>query len=221
MRSLISDWKVTRGWLGVAIQNLDERMAQSFNYPSSEGALIGQVDPNGPSKKAGLQQGDIVVQIENEKIKNVTQLRNYVAAIKPGTSVEVSVVRDGRKMTVTVTIGELSGQGGGETEESRGLNEDLGLSVEEFDENSQRRPRTSRTKGLVVTEIDPQGLAARSGLQPGDIIASVNGKRVDTVAAFRSEIESGDSKKGLRLVVESQGMERFVLLSEESAEDAQ
>ena len=221
MRSLISDGKVTRGWLGVAIQNLDERMAQSFNYPSSEGALIGQVDPNGPSKKAGLQQGDIVIQIGTEKIKNVTQLRNYVAAIKPGTDVDVSVVREGRKVNVTVTIGELSGQGAGEPQDSHGLNEDLGLSVEEFDENSQRRPRTSRTKGLVVTEIEPQGLAARAGLQPGDIIASVNGTRVDTVAAFRSQIESGDYKKGLRLVIESQGMERFVLLSEESDEEPQ
>jgi serine protease Do len=218
MDSLINKGKVTRGWLGVGIQNLTEDLAQSFNYPSSEGALVGHVDQSGPAKTAGLQQGDIIVQIGSEKIKNVNQLRNYVAGIKPGTDMEVTVVREGKKVVSTVTIGELSAQAGIEAPDTNGLNEDLGLSVEEFDESSSRRPRTSRSKGLVVTEVDPQGLAAKAGLQPGDIIASINGKPIDSLAAFRAELDRSDAKKGIRLVLESQGMERFALLRDEGDE---
>jgi serine protease Do len=220
MDSLINKGKVTRGWLGVGIQNLSEDLAKSFNYEGSEGALVGHIDPNGPAKKAGLQQGDIIIEIGSEKIKNVNQLRNFVAGIAPGKETEISVIREGKKISSKVTVGELPNNPVGETTESNGLNEDLGLTVEEYDESSPRRPRSGKTRGLVIVEVDPQGLAARSGLQPGDIVSSVNGKRVDTVDAFRTEIQKGDRKKGIRLVVESQGMERFAFIRdyEESEE---
>jgi serine protease Do len=220
MDSLINKGKVTRGWLGVGIQNLSEDLAKSFNYEGSEGALVGHIDPTGPAKKAGLQQGDIIIEIGSEKIKNVNQLRNFVAGIAPGKETEISVIREGKKISSKVTVGELPNNPVGETTESNGLNEDLGLTVEEYDESSPRRPRSGKTRGLVIVEVDPQGLAARSGLQPGDIVSSVNGKRVDTVDAFRTEIQKGDRKKGIRLVVESQGMERFAFIRdyEESEE---
>lgn len=216
MASLIDNGKVTRGWLGVGIQNLTEDLAQSFNYPSSEGALVGHIDQNGPAKKAGLQQGDIIIQIGSEKMKNVNQLRNYVAGVAPGKTLDVVVIRDGKKVTTAVTIGELPNQSSPDSIESNGMNEDLGLTVEEFDESSSRRPRSNRRRGLVVVEVDPQGLAARAGLQPGDVIASVNGTKVDSVDTFRAELAKGDRKKGIRMVIESQGMERFAFLREES-----
>lgn len=219
MESLINKGKVTRGWLGVGIQNLSEDLAQSFSYEGSEGALVGHIDPTGPAKKAGLKQGDIIVQIGPEKIKNVNQLRNYVAGIAPGKDIEVTVIRESKKVSLTVTIGELPNQAPGEVRETNGMNEDLGLSVEEFDESSQRRPRSDRKRGLVIVEVDPQGLAAKAGLQPGDIIGSVNGKSVDTVEAFRSELQKGDRKKGIRFVVESQGMERFAFIRDEEDSD--
>jgi serine protease Do len=216
MASLIDNGKVTRGWLGVGIQNLTEDLAQSFNYPSSEGALVGHIDQNGPAKKAGLQQGDIIIQIGSEKMKNVNQLRNYVAGVAPGKALDVVVIREGKKVTTSVTIGELPSQGTPDAIESNGTNEDLGLTVEEFDESSARRPRSNRRRGLVVVEVDPQGLAARAGIQPGDVIASVNGTKVDSVDTFRAEIIKGDRKKGIRMVIESQGMERFAFLREDS-----
>jgi len=218
VNSLISKGKVTRGWLGVGIQNLSEDLAKSFNYPGTDGALVGHIDPNGPAKKSGLQQGDIIVQLNDEKIKNVNQLRNSVAALTPGKDAELTVIREGRKEKVTVKIGELPAQVG-ETLDRDGSNEDLGLSVEEFDQRSGRRPRTSRSKGVMVTEVDPQGLAAKSDIQPGDIIVSVNGKAIEDLASFREAIEKGDLKKGIRLVIESQGMERFAFLREGEGDD--
>lgn len=216
MDSLISKGKVTRGWLGVGIQNLTEDLATSFNYPSTEGALVGHIDPKGPARSSGLRQGDIIVQLGEEHIKNVNQLRNYVAAVKPNTKLDVTVVRDGRKEVFAVTIGELATQ----TEEApavpNGEDTDLGLTLEEFDERSARKPRSNRRRGVMVVEVDPQGLAARADLQPGDVIVSVNGVEINTLADLRAAVSKGDTKKGIRLIIDSQGMERFALLKDDS-----
>lgn len=214
LNSLIANGKVTRGWLGVGIQNLNEDLARSFDYDATEGALVGHVDPKGPAKKAGLQQGDIIIQVGKDKIKNVNQLRNLVAGIKPGTTSEITMIRAGKKETRAVTIGELPAQAQEAAPEEDGSVENLGLTVEEFDENSQRRPRTERSRGLVITQIDPQGVAAKAELQPGDIIVSINGREVTTVEDFRSATAKVDLKKGVRFVVESQGMERFAIVRE-------
>ena len=219
--SLITNGKVTRGWLGVGIQNLSEDLAKSFDYTDTDGALVGHVDPKGPAKKAGIQQGDIIIQLGKDKIKNVNQLRNLVATIKPNTTLDLTLIRNGRKETRSVTIGELPAQVAEEEPQQDGSVEDLGLTVEEFDESSPRKPRTERSRGLVITQIDPQGLAADAELQVGDIIISINGREVSSIEEFKGAMEKGDSKKGLRFVVESQGMERFAILrdSSEAEED--
>ena len=220
MESLITKGKVTRGWLGVGIQNLSEDLAQSFNYESTEGALVGHVDPKGPAKKAGLKQGDIIVQAGKERIKNVNQLRNYIASLKPGVDLEVTVIRGGDKRSVTVEIGELPVQAEeGPEVATEGENEQLGLSVEPLNESSAKRSRTTRTEGLVITEVSPQGLAAKAEIRPGDIIVSINGQEISTITQFKEALAKGDLKKGVRMVVESQGMERFAFLRQQGGEE--
>jgi serine protease Do len=221
LSSLIANGKVTRGWLGVGIQNLNEDLARSFDYTGTEGALVGHVDPKGPAKKSGLQQGDIIIQVGKDTIKNVNQLRNLVAGIKPGTATELTLVRAGKRETRSVTIGELPAQAQEAAVEEDDSVEDLGLTVEEFDESSQRRPRTERNRGVFITQVDPQGVAAKAELQPGDIIVSINGREVTSAADFRAATAKADLKKGVRFVVESQGMERFAIIREtpEEAEE--
>jgi serine protease Do len=220
MESLITKGKVTRGWLGVGIQNLSEDLAQSFNYQSTEGALVGHVDPKGPAKKAGLKQGDIIIQAGKERIRNVNQLRNYIASLKPGVDLDVTVVRGGEKKVISVKIGELPVQAEEAPEISReGENEQLGISVEPLNESSAKRSRTSRTSGLVVTEVAPQGLAARAEIRPGDIVVSINGKEITSITEFKDALAKGDIKKGIRMIVESQGMERFAFLRQQGAEE--
>lgn len=222
MESLISKGKVTRGWLGVGIQNLSEDLAQSFNYDNTEGALVGHVDPKGPAKKAGLKQGDIIIQVGKERIKNVNQLRNHIASLKPGTDLTVTFLRAGSKDSVSVTIGELPAQAeAGPEMGTEGENEDIGITVEPLNESSARRSRTSRTSGLVVTEVAPQGLAARAEIRPGDIIVSINGKEVTTITEFKDALAKGNLSKGIRLVVESQGMERFAFLRQQATEEGE
>jgi serine protease Do len=218
LNSLITNGKVTRGWLGVGIQNLNEDLAKSFEYDATEGALVGHVDPKGPAKKAGIQQGDIIVQVGKDRIKNVNQLRNLVATIKPGSTTELTLIRAGKRESRTVTIGELPAQTSEVEPEEDGSVENLGLTVEEFDESSQRRPRSERTRGVVITQIDPQGVAAQAELLPGDIIVSINGREVNTLNDFRASTAKADLKKGIRFVVESQGMERFAIIRESAEE---
>jgi len=221
MESLISKGKVTRGWLGVGIQNLSEELAESFGYTGTEGALVGHVDAKGPARKAGLKQGDIIIQAGKERIKNVNQLRNFIASLQPGVELDVTVVREGSKKTFRVSIGELPSQPEeGPEISAEGENEELGLSVEPLNETSARRSRTSRTEGLVVVEVAPQGLAAKAEIRPGDIIVSINGKEITKISEFKEAISKGDLKKGIRIVVESQGMERFAFLKQQGSEES-
>ena len=219
MESLITKGKVTRGWLGVGIQNLSEDLSEAFKFQGTEGALVGYIDPKGPAKSAGFKQGDIIVQLGKEQIKNVNQLRNSVAAIKPGTKIPLTVIRGTKRLVIDVEIGELPAQVEEPLVTPSGQNEELGLSLEEFDEGTARKLKTSRTRGLVITEVDPQGLAAKADLQPGDIVVSVNDSEVATLSDFKAALEKSDSKKGILLVVESRGMERFALLKDSSSGD--
>jgi len=134
----------------------------------------------------------------------------------------VTVVRGGDKKSFNVAIGELPVQTDeGPEVAAAGENEEIGLSVEPLNEGSAKRSRTARTEGLVVTEVAPQGIAAKADIRPGDIIVSVNGKDVTTITQFKEAISKGDLKKGIRVVVESQGMERFAFLRQQAEEEAE
>jgi serine protease Do len=215
MKSLITEGRVVRGWLGVGIQNLSEDLAQSFEYAGTEGALVGHVEKSGPAAKAGLKQGDIIVSINGQKVTNVNQLRNIVASLPPGKSVELSAIRNGRKIASNVEIGELPSQEATaeEAEEDSGL--DIGVALEPLSPEIRRRLKTERSEGVVVSSVRPEGLAAKAGVQPGDVIVSLGGEEVSSISQFRQLLRKQDLKNGARMVVESQGMERFVFLKSE------
>lgn len=210
--SLIKEGKVIRGWLGVGIQNLTRELAESFNYNSIKGALIGQIEPNSPAMEAGFQPGDIIVSFDGVEVIDTNQLRNMVAAVRPGSSVKIAVIRDGRKKELSLSIGELpsasvpviAGQQDSATE--------LGLKVEALTTELARQLGTSITQGIVVTSVTPGSVAGRAGLQRGDIIISVDGMQISTVRKFLNILSGKNLKKGLRLLVESRGMQHFVLL---------
>jgi len=218
MESLIATGKVVRGWLGIGIQNLNEDLATSFGYGGTEGALVGHIEPNGPAAKASLRQGDIIVSLDGERMKNINQLRNRVAGIKPGTKVELDVWRDGKSIKSSLVIGQLPTTLPGLDEEEDSDETpaiDIGITVETLTPDLARRLKSSRTSGVVVAKVRPGGLASRAGVAPSDVIISINGKPVGDVSEFRSAMRGVDLKKGFRLVIESQGMERFAFLRKE------
>lgn len=209
MESLITKGKVVRGWLGVGIQNLTEDLSASFNYSAKGGALIGHVEEAGPAAKAGLKQGDIITKIKGEDIKNVTQLRNMIASFSPGSSVEVTYYREGKTQTATVKIGELPTQKVKEEVEIESKT-DIGVAIDELTPEMARRLGLNNSKGVIVKSVKPGSIGARAGVQPKDVIVSLNGKKIASVEEFYKELDAGDLRKGIRAIVKTEGMERFV-----------
>jgi serine protease Do len=213
IKSLIRDGKVTRGWLGVAIQNLTEDLAESFGIDSTVGALVGQVQPGGPAEQYGLKQGDVIVSFDGKPTNDVNQLRNMVAATKPGTKVDLEVIRGAKREILKIALEELPAQ----QEAAQAVDEEegaavVGISVEPLTPEIARRLGSKRKEGIVVRSVLPGSLAERSGIQPRDIIVSVNSKNVVSPADFKAQVNLTTVKKGVRVVIESQGMERFVFL---------
>ena len=220
MQSLISKGKVVRGWLGIGIQDLTEDLAQSFNFAGSEGALVGHVEAGGPAQKAGLKQGDIIVRINGEKVRDINHLRNTVAATEPGSSIEIEVVRNGRKESFSVKAGELPAQSSaaiGEEEEQPSV--DIGLSLDNITADIARRLGLKSESGVIVKNVQPGSTAARAGLLPRDIIVSIDGKDINSVSDFNAAVTTDSLQKGLRIVVQTSNMERFVFLKEDSEQE--
>ncbi len=218
--SLISNGKVVRGWLGVGIQNLSEELSKSFKYPTAEGALVGHVESKGPADKAGIKQGDIITSLNNEPMRNINQLRNYVAALKPGKSIPVEIFRDGKKSTVDVTIQELPGTPKKEEPAIKEKSAELGMYLEPLTEEIAQQIGTERTKGVVVVKVRGGSVAARSGIIPRDIIISIDGHEVTDPKDVKEIVTDSALKNGVRFIVETQGMQRFVFVqSSEGLDD--
>jgi serine protease Do len=215
--SLITKGKVVRGWLGVAIQNLTEEMASSFSFSETEGALVGQVQPGSPADKAGMNQGDIVVSFNGEKIKDVNHLRNLVASTPPGSSIPVTVFREGKQVKLTVAVDELAqkdSEFGSPEAEDGSTNTTLGIAIDNLTPELARRIGSKRRSGVVVLSVQPGSIADDAGLLVRDVIVSVDGQEITSVKEFINSVteKAVKSPRGVRLVVESRGMERFIIM---------
>lgn len=215
--SLLTKGRVVRGWLGVIIQNLNDDLAASFGISHNEGALVSDVSPDSPAAKAGLQQGDIIIKFGETKIADINQLRNLVASTTPGSKIPVIVHREGKETTIMVDVTELPANVGSNptkpVPEEAGA--DIGLQLQNLTPEMASQIGTKRTNGVVVTGVEPNGLAARGGLRPQDILVKLNGVAITSVSQFSQEMKKLDLKKGVRIVAESQGMQRFVFLKDD------
>ncbi len=213
MRSLIETGKVERGWLGVVIQDMNKGLAQSFGYTGSGGVLISDVAPEGPGAKAGLKPGDIVVKSNGRPVENASDLRNMVASTPPNTVVTLDIFRNGKMQQVRVKLGRLEDDTVAAVGPGAAQVSDLGLVVQTLTpELAEELGYDRDQKGVVVTEIDPNGLAALSGLRKGDVIIDVNGVRIRSVSDFREALKKFDLKRGVRMTVKSGDVQRFVFI---------
>jgi serine protease Do len=183
MVSLIEHGKVTRGYLGVRIQDVTPLLAKEFDLKNDQGALVGEVEPGGPADKAGIKSGDVVLEFNGHKVTDSRHLKLEVAEIAPGDRVPVEVLRDGSTKNLEVKVQDLPG-----TEElasdssdhnSDGSDTLQGVGVTDLD--SQARQQLSipdNVKGAVVTEVAPNSASAEAGLKPGDVITEINHHRV-------------------------------------------
>ena len=205
MDQLVTNGAVRRAKLGVTIQPISPDMAQAMNLASTRGALVSTVDAGSPAERAGLKQGDVITQYNGKDVADNNQLRNAVANTLPGTKVPMTVLRNGRTETLTATVGELEAKTaraarGGSTE--RGSEGRFGMTLQSGDE------------GVTVAELDPNGVAAESGIRQGDVITKVDGKAVKAAADVKAALDRKDGKPSL-LVVEREGRSLFLTLRAE------
>lgn len=206
MDQLVKTGKVRRGMLGVTIQSINADLASSLNLPAARGAIVTSVANGGPAEKAGIRRGDVITTINKQPIIDSNSLRNLVASLPPGSSVEVSAQRNGRDQNFTVALAELPDRERPESEDesssTRGTgNEKFGLTLQPLTaEMAQRNGLDADDHGLLVTRVDPNGSAANAGIRQGDLIQEVNRQAVETAAQFSAAILQSGAKPALVLV---------------------
>lgn len=213
MDSIVENGSVTRGYLGAYIQDLNTDLAKSFGFDSSEGVLVSDVMPGGPADKAGLKAGDIITKLNGKKATSSSQLRNAVAATDPHTKMKVEIYRDGSRQTLAVEIGKLDEDQVAMAAPGAASNDQLGINVETLTGETARQLGYDRDeRGVVVTQVDPSGLAARTGIRRGDIVVAIDDSAIDSVADFRDAVRKHDLKDGIRMQIMRDGARRYVYL---------
>ena len=194
-QQLLHGGKVERGYLGVLVQDLTPELAQSLGVNAEKGALIGSVTKGSPSAAAGLEAGDVIVGLDGKPVEDSNTLRNDIGMLRPGTTVKLAVLRDGKQLTVPVTIGSLSkaeaqSQATGEQAPSKQA-QALGLAVAPLSSDFAAQHGYARDAGVVVSKVEPGSVAAMAGIRPGNLIVSVNRTRVKSPADFDKALQQG------------------------------
>ncbi|MGX6570829.1 Do family serine endopeptidase [Cupriavidus necator] len=178
---LLAHGKVTRGRLGIGIQDVDQGLAKSFGLSRPAGALIDSVEPGSPAAIGGLRPGDVVTQADNQNIDRSADLATHIADLSPGTMTTLRLIRNREPVTVTVKVGALEGKSSAQAKSGSAADR-LGLAVRPL--NDDERRSSGLANGLVVEDVE--GAAARAGIEPGDIILSLNGMPVASGEQLRA-----------------------------------
>jgi serine protease Do len=198
------------------VQGITADMATSLGLPSVKGALVSNVEDGSPAAHAGITQGDVITEYNGKAVADSNQLRNEVASSTPGSTVTMQVLRNGRTETVQAKLGELAAKRANSDSSSENRGEGrFGMSVQPLTPDFAEQAGVPRnTRGVIVTELDPSGIAADSGIQEGDVIEKVDGKAVTTGAELKSALDRKDGKPSL-LVVNRKGTDIFLTLQAE------
>jgi Do/DeqQ family serine protease len=215
MGQLISSGHVRRAKLGVSVQPITTDLASSLGLSDVRGALINQVEPGSPAERAGLRQGDVITEVQGRRISDGNELRNAISNTTPGTGVAIKIVRDGHTSDVNAKLEELKAQAAGNDRDEPGDSSApgrFGMAVSPLTPELAREYSLPRsTRGVVVTDVDPDGGAAASGVEPNDVIEKVNGHSTTTIDELKAAIDHADGKPAL-VLVNRQGRSIFLTL---------
>jgi serine protease Do len=203
------------GWLGVGIQPITDSLRESLGLKSTEGALVSQVFDNGPAERAGVEPGDVIVQVGSKKIKDIHELIRHVGRLRPGQKAKVRVVRGGKKKNLFVTLGTRPGKLAEleEKPEEEGMGK-LGLKLADLNPRLARRFRISgQERGALIVEVAPGSLAAQAGLLRGDIIVQVDRQDVPDVETALLLLDKAEAKGVALLLVKRRDRSVFVGLN--------
>jgi serine protease Do len=202
--------KVQRGCLGVSIQDIDENTAKALGMDSTKGALISSVMEGQPAAKAGIKTGDVITAVSGQKIDNSNDLLRRIAAIRPGESAELSILRKGSPVTVSVTLGErdakkLAQNGRGQEGENEAEGDvsasALGLSVRALTAKEAKAVGMDKAQGVLITEVADGSEAEQADVRPGDVILEINQRPVVSPEEFKKIVGEDGKKKGVVMLL--------------------
>ncbi len=209
--SLLKTGKVVRGYLGIGIQDVTQDLADAFELEEPNGAIVGDVKDGSPADQAGLKRGDVIVGYNGKPVEDPRALQRMVTRTPVGTETAMTVIRDGKKVELAVTVGEQPGEVRiAHSEHDQKDHALTGLAVKDLDLKTARELGLEDAKGVVVTGVDPASEAARAGLMAGDVIREINRKPVQSLRDFEQLASSLSEKKRALLLINRRGASLFV-----------
>lgn len=213
MASLLKNGKVSRGWLGVAIQQVDEELAKALKLPTKNGVLISDVNPASPAAKAGLKRGDLVVKFNSQSVDSPGRLSNLVAMAGAKANVQLSYYRDGRLLTTNVNLADFPSTASAAQSQSENTDNDIKVVPLAPATRGRYHIPAEISYGVLVEAIKPYSSAALAGIQPGDVILEANRAKIDSVGRFHQILSS--TKGRLLLLVYRRGSTLFMIWNRE------
>ena len=211
-KQLIEKGEVTRGYLGVVIQNMTPELRESFGLKKNEGVLISDVIEGSPAQKAGLKRGDVVIEFNGKKVTDVSQFRNMVALTPPGTKVRIVVIRNGKRKELKVVLGNLKKATLALSSRTEILKK-LGFSVQNLTRELAEQFGYTGEKGVLISQVAPGSPASRAGLEPGMLIMEVNRIPVKNIKEFFKALKKSKKTGKVLLLVYDGEYTRYVLLN--------
>jgi serine protease Do len=202
---------VSRGWLGVLIQNMTKELAESFGMSQPHGALVAKVLPDSPARKAGLRRGDVIVAFNGKKIEESASLPPIVGSTKVGVDVPVDIIRDRKQIQVMVRLGELPEEvsTAGHTRTHPQKTNRLGISVTGLSDDQKKELELDN--GVLVQRV-VEGAASRAGVSKGDVILSINNEPVTSVEQFDKLVDALPAGKSVAVLVQRNGNPTFLAI---------
>ncbi|MBZ5659566.1 MAG: DegQ family serine endoprotease [Acidobacteriia bacterium] len=213
MGQILDHGKVNRAYLGIMIQDVTPAIAKAMNLNSMQGVLVGDVSPNGPAKKSGIQRGDVITELNGKQVPDSRTLRMSISMMNPDSTVKLKLLRNGTPTEATVTLGTLpASQEQAKSEESGSEGALEGVTLQNLDmDTAKQLGLPASTSGVVVADIAPSSSVAMSGLRRGDVIQEVNHEPVKNVAQAEAAIRKAGSN--VLLLVNRQGNTMFIGIS--------
>ena len=215
---LIKHGKVDHGYLGISMNDVTPDNAHFFNLPDATGAIVAQVTPDSPASKAGLKAGDVIAQLNGQRILNGSALQVQVSEMAPGTSITLGILRDGKSTNLEVTVGQFHGgtQVASASDDQGPQSGKLGLAVSDLTAQARQQLEVpSGVQGVAVENVRPASPADDAGLQPGDVIQEVDRHPTTSASQFVSEVHQNNAGKEILLLVWSKGNSSYRTLRPE------
>lgn len=210
--TLQTDKKISRGWIGVSIQTLDENGAKALGLDDTKGALVGEVHDGHPAAKGGMQAGDVIMAVNGAAVENSSDLSRKIAALKPGDTAKIKVWRNGEEKTLSIKLTERETEKAQKAEEGSVTDdslESLGLGVRNLSADDARRLRLKDNHGVLIVAVDGGKSAGEAGLRAGDVIITANNTPIQNVDDLTDVIEKQGKKRGAVMLQILRGGQRF------------